>query len=85
MAFPPPQTIYGIIGTIRLRLGTVLRVHSNMPDTYVILMTGKESVGHLQSHEVWQMTKFEIIPLRLGKANAIQALTLVFKGLMPGS
>ena len=72
MAFPPPQTIYGIIGTIRLRLGIASRVRSNYLDTYVILITGKESVGHLTSHEVWRLTKFEIIPLRLGKGNAIQ-------------
>jgi len=41
-------------------------------DTYVILITGRQSVGHLTSHEVWRLTKFEIIPLRLDKENAIQ-------------
>jgi hypothetical protein len=41
-------------------------------DTYVILITGRESVGHLTSHEIWRLTKFEIVPLRLGKGNAIQ-------------
>jgi len=41
-------------------------------DTYVILITGRESVGHLTSHEIWRLTKFEIVPLRLGKGNAIK-------------
>ena len=43
-------------------------------DTYVILITGRESVGHLASHEIWRLTKFEIIPLRLGKGNAIRVM-----------
>jgi hypothetical protein len=64
--FAPPQTVYGLIGTIRLRL-----------DTYVILVTGRESVGHLASHEVWRLTKIEIVPLRLGKGNAIQVLSKI--------
>ena len=41
-------------------------------DTYVIVITGRESVGHLASHEIWRLTKFEIIPLRLAKGQAIQ-------------
>jgi hypothetical protein len=50
-------------------------------DTYVILITGRESVGHLTSHEIWRLTKFEIVPLRLGKGNAIQ----VFQTFLPVS
>jgi SacI homology domain len=41
-------------------------------DTYVILISGRESVGHLTSHEIWRLTKFEIVPLRLGNGNTIQ-------------
>ena len=83
-AYPPPQTIYGIIGLIQLRLGNYPLCLSLIQDTYVILITGRESVGHLTSHEIWRLTKFEIVPLRLGKGTAIQVSSLTFKRLIPG-
>jgi len=41
-------------------------------DSYAILITARESVGHLASHEIYRLTKFEIVPLRLGRGNTIQ-------------
>lgn len=83
-AYPPPQTIYGIIGLIQLRLGNRRSYLSLIPDTYVILITGRESIGHLTSHEIWRLTKFEIVPLRLAKGNSIQVSSLSFKLLILG-
>lgn len=45
---------------------------AHVVDKYVILISGRESVGHLTSHEIWRLTNFEIVPLRLDKGNAIQ-------------
>jgi hypothetical protein len=73
--FSPPETVYGILGTIRLRLGLNLLLKVLLTeDTYVILITGRESVGHLTSHEIWRLTKFEIVPLRLQKGHAIKVV-----------
>jgi len=41
-------------------------------DSYAILITARESIGHLASHEIYRPTKFEIVPLRLGKGSTIQ-------------
>lgn len=57
-------------------IGYCLAGRCLIPDTYVIVVTGRESVGHLASHEIWRLTKFEIIPLRLAKGQAIQVHSL---------
>jgi len=53
-------------------IGYCLARCSLISDTYVLVVSGRESVGHLASHEIWRLTKFEIIPLRLAKGQAIQ-------------
>lgn len=53
-------------------IGYSLARYSLISDTYVLVVSGRESVGHLASHEIWRLTKFEIIPLRLAKGQAIQ-------------
>ena len=68
--FPPPQIIYGIIGMIQLRLGNTSIENTANIDVYVIVVTGRESVGHLTAHEIFRLTKTEIIPLRLEKEKA---------------
>jgi len=47
-----------------------------MADTYIIVVTGRESVGHLTSHEIFRLTKTEIIPLRLTKEKAAKVYFL---------
>ncbi|BFZ63176.1 Phosphoinositide phosphatase sac1 [Saitoella coloradoensis] len=52
-----PRTIYGILGLIRLR------VHK-----YLILITNRKRIGRLGTHDIFQITSTEIIPLSpLGK------------------
>jgi hypothetical protein len=71
--FPRPETVYGIIGTIQLRLGIpVIGRFVDWEDTYVLLITGKELVGSISTDDIWTLTKFMIVPVRSHKHRSCQ-------------
>ncbi|KAI8071575.1 SacI homology domain-containing protein [Gongronella butleri] len=52
------SVIFGILGCIKLQAGD-----------YLIVITGRESIGAIQGHHVYQATQFEIIPLATDMAD----------------
>jgi hypothetical protein len=71
--FPRPKTVFGIIGTIQLRLGIlVVRWCVDAQDTYVLLITGKELVGSIATDDIWTLTKFMIVPVHVHKHRSCQ-------------
>lgn len=45
------KPIYGLVGAIKLIAGN-----------FLIVITGKSRVGHLNEHEVYKVDQFELIP-----------------------